>query len=226
MNDVYGPIFRYLLYPGWETGIRGRPTLQHLRRLERTQWCSLDEILTLQSRELSRLLEHVWEHVPHYRRRFAEAGVTPRDVRQVGDLVKLPLLTRQQATADFEARKSNKPPLPVIDKATSGTTGAPLVFADDHGAEYWRVATKLRGYGWAGYQPGDRSLHFWGSPVLARPALPKRAKTALDHFVRREHYVDCTQRSEDQLARVVAAIRKLRPSVIVCYAQAGASLAR
>jgi len=226
MNDVYGPIFRYLLYPGWETAIRGRPTLSHLRRLERTQWCSLDEILTLQSRELSRLLEHVWEHVPHYRRRFAEAGVSPRDVRQVGDLVKLPLLTRQQATADFEARKSSKPPLPVIDKATSGTTGAPLVFAYDHGSEYWRVATKLRGYGWAGYQPGDRSLHFWGSPVLARPALPKRAKTALDHFVRREHYVDCTQRSEDQLARVVAAIRKLRPSVIVCYAQAGASLAR
>jgi len=226
MNDVYGPIFRCLLYPGWETGIRGRPTLQHLRRLERTQWCSLDEILALQTRELSRLLGHVWPHVPHYRKRFAEAGVTPADVRRFDDLAKLPLLTREQATADFEARKSSGPPLPVIDKATSGTTGAPLIFAYDHGSEYWRQATKLRGYGWAGYQLGDRSLHFWGSPVLERPALAKRAKTALDHFVRREHYVDCTQRSEDQLARVVASIRKLRPSVIVCYAQAGASLAR
>jgi phenylacetate-CoA ligase len=226
MNDVYGQVFRRLLYPGWESGLRGRPTLRHLRRLERTQWCSLDELQALQAKELGRLLDHVWRHVPHYHRRFAEAGLSRADVRGLEDLIKLPLLTREQATADFEARKSCGPPLPVIDKATSGTTGAPLVFAYDRGSEYWRQAIKLRGYAWAGYQPGDRSLHFWGSPVVEPPPLARRAKATLDHLVRREHYVDCTDRSEERLAGVVKLIRKLRPSVIVCYAQAGASLAR
>jgi phenylacetate-CoA ligase len=226
MSDVYGQLFRRLLYPSWETGIRKRPTLTHLRRLERTQWCSLDELQALQASELQRLLQHVMRCVPHYRSRFEQTGLDLSQVRHVDDLRKLPLLTREDATRHFEARKSKAPPLPVIDKATSGTTGAPLVFAYDHGSEYWRQATKLRGYGWAGYQTGDRSLHFWGSPTVDVPPLAKRAKVSLDHLVRREHYVDCTDRSEQHLASVVALIRRVEPTVLVCYAQAGAALAR
>jgi phenylacetate-CoA ligase len=226
MSDVYGQVFRRVIYPGWESGVRRRPTLTHLRRLERTQWCSLDELLALQQSELSKLLAHVWERVPHYRAHFERAGLHPSHIRHLDDLAQLPLLTREEATRHFEARKSSAPPLPVIDKATSGTTGAPLVFAYDRDSEYWRQATKLRGYGWAGYQPGDRSLHFWGSPTVQTPPFRQRAKASLDHLVRREHYVDCTDRSEERLAKVVELIRKVRPTVLVCYAQAGAALAR
>ena len=225
MSDVYGQLFRRLLYPGWESGIRQRPTLLHLRRLECTQWCSLDELQALQQAELRKLLSHAGQSVPSYRACFEQAGLDPSQLR-LDELRKLPLLTREDAMRDFEARKSSQPPLPMIDKATSGTTGAPLVFAYDPGSEYWRQATKLRGYAWAGYQTGDRSLHFWGSPTVEAPPLRKRAKVSIDHFVRREHYVDCTDRSEERLAQVVALMRKLKPAVLVCYAQAGAALAR
>jgi phenylacetate-CoA ligase len=51
-------------------------------------------------------------------------------------------------------------------------------------------------------------------------------KVALDHVVRREHYADCTDRSETALAKIVRMIQTHKPSVIVCYAQAGAALAR
>lgn len=226
MSDLYGQLFRGLLYPGWESGVRKRPTLAHLRRLERTQWCSLDELHALQLAELQRLLTHVWQSVPHYRARFEQAGLHPSQLRHVDDLRRWPLLTREDAMRHFEARKATGAPLPLIDKATSGTTGAPLVFGYDRGSEYWRQATKLRGYGWAGYQAGDRSIHFWGSPTVTRPPYRRRAKASLDHLVRREHYVDCTDRSEQRLAQVVSLIRKLKPTVLVCYAQAGAALAR
>ena len=226
MNDLYGSLFRGVIYPAWESGIRRRPTLTHLRRLQRTQWCSLDELYALQHQELSKLLTHSAMHVPHYRQRFAELGLSPSDIKSVEDVSKLPLLSREEATRCFEQRKSTAAPLPLIDKATSGTTGSPLCFAYDRGSEYWRQAIKLRGYSWAGYQAGDRSLHFWGSPPVARPPLAKRAKMAVDHFVRREHYVDCTDRSEERLAQVATLIRELRQSVILCYAQAGAALAR
>jgi phenylacetate-CoA ligase len=225
LNDLYGQIFRDMLYPFWESGLRQRPTLRHLRRLERTQWCSLDELTALQEAELGKLLGHAWRSVPHYQASFRRAGVEPGDIRTLDDLSKLPLLTRQDA-ADLEARKSSAPPLPQIDKATSGTTGAPLVFGYDVGSEYWRQAIKLRGYAWAGYRPGDRSLHFWGSPTVQRPPFAKRLKASLDHLVRREHYVDCTERSEEQLRRVVRSLQKHRPMALVCYAQAGAALAR
>lgn len=226
MTDPYGLLFQRMLYPGWESGIRRRPTLGHLKRLERTQWCSLDELHGLQVAELRKLLAHVWRNVPHYASRFQQAGLEPGNVKRIEDLKKLPLLTRTAAAEHFAARKSTAAPLPEIDKATSGTTGNPLTFAYDLGSEYWRQATKLRGYGWAGYRLGDRSLHFWGSPPIAPAPLVHRFKVSVDRAIRREHYLDCTDRSEEALARVVGEIRALRPSVVVCYAQAGAALAR
>jgi phenylacetate-coenzyme A ligase PaaK-like adenylate-forming protein len=225
MTDAYGLLFQQLLHPGWESGIRQRPTLRHLKRLERTQWCSFDELCALQKAELEKLLAHAWQHVPLYRTRFEQAGLGLNDVRRLEDLPKLPLLTREEAALGF-ARKSIVPPLPAIDKATSGTSGSPFTFAYDRGSEYWRQATKLRGYTWAGYKLGDRSLHFWGSPPVTPPPLTKKVKVSLDHWIRREYYSDCTDRSEEALARVVRQIKKLRPSVILCFAQAGAALAR
>jgi phenylacetate-CoA ligase len=226
MNDLYGLLFQRVLYPTWESALRRRPTLRHLAELERTQWCSADELHAIQSRALGELLDHAYHNVPHTRRQFESRGLARADVKRPEDLRKLPLLTREQASSEFGQRKSTKPPLPDIDKSTSGTTGRPLEFAYDRGSEYWRQATKLRGYGWAGYRPGDRSLHYWGSPPVTPPPLPKKLKRTLDHAVRRENYVDCTERSEAALARVVQSIRNLKPTVLVCYAQAAAALAR
>jgi phenylacetate-CoA ligase len=145
----------------------------------------------------------------------------------VDELSKLPLFTREIAARSLEERKSTAEPFAAIQKMTSGTTGQPLAFAYDTGSEYWRQATKLRGYGWAGYEPGDRSVHFWGSlAALHRPPAKAQVKSTLDRFLRREHYIDCSDHSEEALAKVVLQIREILPTVIVCYAQAGAALAR
>jgi phenylacetate-CoA ligase len=227
MTDLYGTLFRQVLYPAWEGGLRRRPTLQHWKRLERTQWSSADELRALQNEDLGKLLAHAFSNVPHARRRFERAGIRPEDVRSVDDLVRLPLLTREEATNHFEERKSTAPPLPAIGKMTSGTTGVPLTFGYDRGSEYWRQAVKLRGYSWAGYRPGDKSLHFWGSSAaLHAPPLSTKLKTSVDHSFRREHYVDCTDRSEQALEKVARLIRKLEPAVMLCYSQAGVALAR
>jgi phenylacetate-CoA ligase len=227
VNDLYGLLFQKVLYPSWESGFRRRPTLSYLEELERSEWRSLDELKAFQARELRKLIEHAYNHSPHYRRTFAERGVVPSDIRTVDDLPKLPLLSRKIARDCFEERKSSAEPLPKIRKMTSGTSGLPLDFAYDLGSEYWRQATKLRGYAWAGYRPGDCSLHFWGSiAAVQKPALKKRIKCALDHMVRREHYVDCSDHSAAALDKVMQRIRAVRPKVMVCYAQAGAALAR
>jgi phenylacetate-CoA ligase len=226
MTDLYGFLFQRVLYPGLQSGLKRRPTLLHLRELERTQWCSLDELQALQQRELRHLLTHAFDNIPYARERYRRAGLGPGDVQHLDDLTKLPLLTRDEASEHATTRRSVAPPLASIDKSTSGTTGRPLAFAYDRGSEYWRQATKLRGYGWAGYQLGDPSIHYWGSPSLKPPPFARKLKESVDHSFRREHYVDCTERSERALDRVVERIRGLRPKVIVCYSQAGAALAR
>ena len=129
-----------------------------------------------------------------------------------------------------------------VRKSTSGTMGRPLVFGYERASEYWRQAMKLRGYGWAGYRAGHRSLHFWGAGppppapapgttterVLAPRAAGARASSRCRPIarLRREHYVDCGRRGAAELDAVVEIIRAEKPEVILCYSQAGADLAR
>ena len=225
--DVYGPVFRTVLLPTWESVIRRRPTLTHLEELERTEWRSLDQLHALQSAALKRLMRHAYDNVPFYRERFDAAGISPDAIAGPEDLAALPVLTRSDASASLEARKSKAPPYFEISKMTSGTTGEPLEFGYDRGSEYWRQATKLRGYGWAGYRPGDKSLHYWGMlEALYKKPLLTRSKIKADRLMRRENFIDCTERSDERLKGVVQAIRELRPKVLVSYSQAAVALAR
>src|SRR3954467_15274938 len=95
--DLYGSLFRSVVYPMWETGVRGRRTLSYLRLLERTQWRSSEELQAIQTMALRRLLRHAQDHVPLYRERFAAAGVSAEDIREPADLVRLPILARDDA---------------------------------------------------------------------------------------------------------------------------------
>lgn len=223
--DAYSELFRRVLYPAWETGIRRRPTLRLQRWLEQTERRPIEELEALQLGALRRLLAHAYANVPFHRARMDAVGLRPADVRAISDLARLPLLDRAAVRAAGASRASIAPPLPTISKHTSGSSGEPLAFAYDVGSEHWRQATKLRGYAWAGFHPGMRALHYWGVGAK-RPSALLRAKIALDHAVRRERVVDCTARGEGDLARVVEGLRRDPPDVMLCFSQAGADLAR
>jgi phenylacetate-CoA ligase len=230
--DLYQSLFARVLYPAWEGGLRRRPTLRRLRYLEQTQWRPRAELEAVQAGALRRLLTHAYANVPYYRRKFEEVGLTPRDIDGGADLVKLPILGRELARDTVEERTARAGAAVEVRKSTSGTMGRPLVFGYERASEYWRQAMKWRGYGWAGYRFGQRSLHFWGAGPPAgnkKPTLASRL-TALkvrgDRALRREHYMDCGRRGERELDEVVSAIRRERPEVLVCYSQAVADLAR
>ena len=220
MIDLYGALYRRVLFPAWEGALRGRSTLERMRYLEQTQWRSADELAALQLGALRRLLRHAIANVPMYRK----LGLAAEDIRDLADLARLPVLTREAAQQAGEERAA--PGRVEIRKSTSGTMGKPLSFGYDRESEYWRQAIKWRGYAWAGYRPGDRSLHFWGGLSWPVPPRAKRLKIAVDRGLRRERYVDCTLRGPAELENVVATLRRERPDVMLCYTQAGADLAR
>ncbi len=224
-TSIYGALFREVLFPAYEQGVRRRPTLRLLRQLEKSQWSSLDELQSGQARDLRALLHHAYANVPWYRDKLAEIGARPEDFRNASDLAKLPLLTRAASREAGDARRSTSPPLPMVAKSTSGTMGQPLTFAYDLDSEYWRQAVKARGYGWAGYRPGEPSFHYWGAAAGKQKPL-QRNKIKVDRFLRREVYVNCTLRDDASMAEAVARIRTVKPKAFVCYTQAGADLAR
>jgi phenylacetate-CoA ligase len=229
--DIYRQLFGRIMYPAWETGLRRRPTLRHLAYLQGTQWLPLAKLEELQFQATARLLSHAYAHVPYYRGQFEKAGIHPQDIRCVADLTRLPILDRDEARDTVVARTATAGASVDIQKQTSGSTGRPLVFGYERESDYWRQAMKLRGYGWAGCHPGIRSLYFWGAgppPAGGKATIASRLKTSkvkLDRALRREHYIDCGRRGPAELAGVVETIRREKPEVIVCYAQAGVDLA-
>ena len=56
-----------------------------------------EEMRALQRARLRWTLRHAYDNVPHYRRAFDAAGVTPDDLRDLSDLALFPLTTN----ADF-----------------------------------------------------------------------------------------------------------------------------
>jgi phenylacetate-CoA ligase len=224
VQDLYGPLLAKALFPAFEA-VRGRPTVSLLRHLDTTERWRVDELRALQVGLLRRLLRHAYLHTAHYREVLDDRELRFEDFEAIEDLQQLPLLDRDTVTRTMEARTSSVPPLPVITKSTSGTTGQPVVVKYNAESRHWRDATRWRAYGWAGYRIGMRAMHYWGAGPPSDSWL-KRQKIALDHKLKRDLYVDCTPRGDEALLDAVQQIKKFGPQVIVAYAAAAAALAR
>jgi phenylacetate-CoA ligase len=222
--DLYRPILGRALFPAFEAA-RGRPTVPLLRYLRGTERWSAAALRDLQAGLLRRLIRHAYAHTAYYRALLDDRGLGPEDFHTVSDLGQLPLLDRDLVRETFDARTASAPPRWVIKKATSGTTGTPVVVKYNAESRYWRDATRWRGYGWAGYHIGLRALHYWGDPP-ASDSWVKRGKLVLDRKLKRDLYLDCIARNDQALANAVRAVQRFAPQVLVAYAAGAAALAK
>jgi len=89
---------------------------------------SRDEISALQLQRLQWSLNHVYEKVPHFRKKFEAAGVHPGDMKQLSDLAKFPLSDKRDLRENYPYGMFAVPMSEVVRiHASSGTTGKPTV---------------------------------------------------------------------------------------------------
>src|SRR5271155_4207336 len=96
---MYGAIYRHVLFPVYEARIRGRATLARLAELERSQWQPAAVLRERSFLSMVDALRFAEQHVPFYRRRFAEYGVSPSQVKAPEDLARFPILTKEDLRA-------------------------------------------------------------------------------------------------------------------------------
>lgn len=132
---------------------------RHPRRecpLDPIETASRDEIQALQLSRLKTSLKRAYENVPHYRRSFDEAGVTPEDLKSLADLSKFPFLAKQDLRDNYPFGMFAVPREEVVRvHASSGTTGKPTVVGyTRNDIDTWAsvVARSIRA---AGGGPGD-----------------------------------------------------------------------
>lgn len=219
---AYQAAFERVLWPAWERLIRRRDTLSHLAYLEQSQWEHAEVRRAREVEDLRRLLLYAEREVPYYRELFRQVRFEPRAVTKLTDLTELPLLTREIVRERYEDLIAPAHRGKNLKKGTSGSTGTPLKFEYSLESECWRQAVKVRGYGWAGYRPGRKTFYYWAAVSAANPGLKMR----IDRALRRETFLDSMRQDESSRYEALAALRRTRPEVIVCYTQSCAQFAR
>ena len=110
-----------------------------------------DEIESYQFRELKRLIDFAWEHIPFYRRYWEHHGFTPEQFQRLQDFSLIPCIDKEIVRANYKDMVPRNYDRGRLEQVTSGgTTGLPLSFyinqAIAHGRElvhqpwtYWHV---------------------------------------------------------------------------------------
>jgi len=118
-----------------------RPEAVRALQLERLQWS----------------LQHAYDNVPHYRRKFDAAGVKPGDCRSLEDLARFPFTTKADLRDTYPFGLFAVPMDRIVRiHASSGTTGKPTVVgytAKDIDTWAHLMARSIRA---AGARPGDK----------------------------------------------------------------------
>ncbi|MBA4092946.1 MAG: phenylacetate--CoA ligase [Candidatus Accumulibacter sp.] len=124
--------------------------------LEAIERASRDEIAALQLERLKWTLRHAYENVPHYKRKFDEAGVHPDDLKTLADIAKFPYTTKQDLRDNYPFGLFAVPRNRMARvHASSGTTGKSTVVGYTlKDIDTWAnlVARSIRA---AGGRPGD-----------------------------------------------------------------------
>lgn len=141
--------------------------------------CSPDRTREIQSEKMAASFAYLYEASPFYRERFARSKLTPRDIRSVDDLHKVPITTKNDWIGNQEAYPpwGNFSPLTPERWNTAGwmmfttpgtTTGLPRAFRHTHHDQEmwsWLGARAL----WSmGVRPGDVAMNCFGyGPFVA-----------------------------------------------------------
>ncbi len=124
--------------------------------LEPVETASRDEISSLQLGRLQWSLNHAYENVPFFKKRFDEKGVHPSDLRTLQDLANFPFTTKADLRNNYPFGLFAVPRDRIVRiHASSGTTGKPTVVgytANDINMWANLVARSIRA---SGGRPGD-----------------------------------------------------------------------
>jgi len=123
---------------------------------EPIETASRDELQALQLERLRWTLQHAYDKVTHYRRKFDAAGVTPDDLRTLGDLRHFPFTSKSDLRENYPFGMFAVPRERVARvHASSGTTGKPTVVGyTERDLQTWATLMARSIYA-AGGRPGD-----------------------------------------------------------------------
>lgn len=136
------------------------------KKLVKNQWTPYDKLKHDQEKQLKNLIKFSYENVPYYHNLFRSLGLSPEDIQTIEDLEKLPILTKDIIKKHWEEFKPvNLSSMKYYNHATGGSTGTPMQYRLSKHDRFLGGALLYRGWGYGGYELGDRMVFLAGSSL-------------------------------------------------------------
>ncbi|MDE3066485.1 MAG: phenylacetate--CoA ligase family protein [Verrucomicrobiota bacterium] len=178
-------------------------------------------------RELAALLRHCRQSVPYYAEPLRQRGdVRPEETDPVECLSRLPVLTKETIRANFAQLQSADLGRRRWSYNTSGgSTGEPVRLIQDRGYEDRIKAIALLGHWLVGADVGEPIVRLWGSERDLEPGN-RSAKARFFLWLTNNTYVNAFRLTPQRLRECVDTLNRVRPALILAYAQIAYELAR
>ena len=195
----------------------GRCVYRCKKHLDKTQWMKKRDLQRLQIKRLKALLKHAYENVPYYHESFRRQNFRPTDFKCLEDLRRVQILKKSAIRKNSnEMIAKNVPKKELVCRFTSGTTAAPVRFYRGKTDVSWGIGAELRGYGWAGYEVGDKLALIW----TFVPGEVRKFAFHLKNFLRRNKILNVYYLSEKNIASFAKKMHRFKPDFIRGYSSA------
>jgi len=188
-----------------------------LRRLERTQWASDDELQEVQLRRLKAIVRHAWENTGYFREVFRTLKIHPDDIRSFTDFKQLPILTKAIIKDRFDDLKAaNLKESEVHFSDTGGTTGIKIRFCRDNACLSPKAAATLRQERWTGWDIGQPRALAWPAEqdYVGYNSLKSKVRNA---FCKREIALPAAVLNGEKIERFLNEIKRKRPVLLLGF---------
>jgi phenylacetate-coenzyme A ligase PaaK-like adenylate-forming protein len=179
------------------------------------------------TRALRKLLQHCRVAVPYYAELLEEAGI--RRIEEMDPracLERLPILTKKAIRANFSRLHSTDlPRRKWHDNTSGGSTGEPVRLVQDAEYEERSAAIALFYNSLLGCEAGEPVVRLWGSERDVERGTKSR-KTRFFNWLTNTIWLNAFRMSPYCMREFIHTLNRLRPRLIVAYAQAAYELAR
>jgi phenylacetate-CoA ligase len=193
----------------------GRAFRQSYDFLENSQWWSRERLQEYQMNRLEQLLHHACRNVPYYRRIFKEMALRPESIKDLGDMRKLPFLTKtiiQNNIHDLVAE--NYPRSRLENISTGGSTGDPLGFYHERGiSEARERAFIFNLWSRVGYKAGDKCVELRGNILQSTKGGRFWMYNPMEKILMLSSY----QMTDETLPKYIEKIRQFQPAFLHVY---------
>lgn len=186
---------------------------REVRAAEREDYAVLME---RQTARLQTMVEFAIAKVPYYRDRARGLGVSSRDIKTVEDLQCLPILARSVVRERYHDLCPEGLGGERYDtRSTGGTTGMPLEYRVARSDRFLGAAIMYRGWGYAGYRPGDSMVALGGRSlgIRGRPSVASRLQGTARNLTR----LSAFDMNESALDSYISCINRVKPAFLRGY---------